>query len=110
MMLICYHGENPYIINQQRADLIIGVMADPRLRSILNCIKDEFKNVKQISSELKLSVSTTYRYIHELDRKMSLFYPVKFNLVKKHLHTRVKFVKLFQHLKVKKLTLKFTLI
>lgn len=83
MMLICYHGENPYIINQQRADLIIGVMADPRLRSIINCIKDEFKNVKQISSELKLSVSTTYRYIHELDRKNVLILSCKIQFGKK---------------------------
>ena len=69
MTLVCYHGETPHIINQQRADIILGVIADPRLRSIINSIKHEFKNVKQISKELKLSVSTTYRYIHELKRK-----------------------------------------
>ena len=101
MALICYHGENPHIINQERADMIVGIMADPNLRSIINCIKDEFKNVKQISQELKLPITTTYRYIHELDEKMYLSYQVKSNLVRRHLSLRVKSKKLFQHFKDK---------
>ena len=68
-MLVCYHGETPHIINQQRADMILEVIADTRLRNVINCTKDDFKNVKQVSQELKLSVSTTYRCINELKRK-----------------------------------------
>ena len=82
-MLVCYHGETPHIINQQRADMILEVIADPRLRNIINCTKDEFKNVKQISRELKLSVSTTYRYIHELKRKNILIVSSNIQLGKK---------------------------
>lgn len=82
-MLVCYHGVNPHIINQQRADMILGVMADPRLRNIINCTKDEFKNVKQISKELKLSISTTYRYIRELDKKNVLIVSCEIQFGKK---------------------------
>ena len=83
MMLICHHGENPHVINQQRTDMIVGVIADPKLHSIINCVKDKFKNVKQISNELKLSVSTTYHHIHELDRKNILILSCKIQFGKK---------------------------
>ena len=83
MALVCYHGENPHIINRERADMIVGIMADPNLRSIINCIKDEFKNVKQISQELKLPITTTYRHIHELDEKNVLILSSKIQFGKK---------------------------
>ena len=69
MALVCYHGENPHIINQERADMILGIVADPNLRKIINCIKEDFKNAKQISNELKLPITTTYRHLHELEEK-----------------------------------------
>lgn len=83
MPLVCYHGENPHMINQERADMIVGLMADPSLRSIINCIKDEFKNVKQISKELQLPLTTTYRHVHELDEKNVLILSSKIRLGKK---------------------------
>lgn len=80
---MCYHGNNPHIINQERADMIVGVMADSNLRNVVSCIKDEFKNVKQISQDLKLSISSTYRYIHELDDKNILILSSKIQSGKK---------------------------
>lgn len=82
-MLICYHGRNPHTIDQERVDIVVGIIADPHLRSVINCIKDEFKNVKQISRELKLSLSTTYRYIHELDKKNVLILSSKIQFGRK---------------------------
>ncbi|WP_316505331.1 ArsR family transcriptional regulator [Nitrosopumilus sp.] len=69
MALVCYHGENPHIINQERADIILNAISDPERRKIIASIKNEFKKVSQISEETHLSTSTTYRKIHELNEK-----------------------------------------
>ena len=69
MALVCYHGENPHIINQERADTILHAISDPERRKIITSIKEEFKNVSQISEETQLSTSTTYRKIRELNEK-----------------------------------------
>jgi len=69
MALVCHHGENPHVINQERADIILGVIAEPNLRNIIHCIKDDFKNAKQIANELHLPLTTTYRHLHELEEK-----------------------------------------
>ena len=69
MALVCFHGENPHIINQERADIILSAISDPERRKIITSIKNEFKNVNQIAKETQLSSSTVYRKIHELDEK-----------------------------------------
>ena len=69
MALVCYHGDTPYKINQDRANEILGVMINPEHRTIMNCIKDESKSVSQISDETGLTKSTTYRRLHELNKK-----------------------------------------
>lgn len=69
MALVCYHGETPHVINQERADIILKVISDPERRKIITSIKQEFKNVNQISEETKLPTSTVYRKIHELKEK-----------------------------------------
>ena len=69
MPLVCYHGENPHIIDQERADMILQVISDPERRKIINSIKDEAKTAIQISKETGLSISTVYRKIRELAEK-----------------------------------------
>ena len=79
MALVCYHGDNPHVINQERADLILGAISDPDRRKILNSIRDEFKTANQIASETNLPISTVYRKIHELDEKHVLISSGKIN-------------------------------
>lgn len=69
MALVCFHGENPHVINQERADIILGAISDPERRNIITSIKNKFKNVNQISEETNLPISTVYRKIHELNEK-----------------------------------------
>ena len=83
MALVCYHGQNPHIINQERADVILGVVVDPMFRKIIDCIKDDFKSAKQISQELELPITTTYRYIHELEEKNVLILSSRIKFGKK---------------------------
>ena len=70
MALVCYHGENPHIINQERADIILGAIADPSRRKIIVCVKDEFKTAQQISRETSLPITTIYRKYMNLMKKM----------------------------------------
>jgi len=74
MALVCYHGETPYKINQDRADVILKTMLDHDRRKIISCIKNESKTVIQISQETGLSISSVYRKIRELDEKKLLFF------------------------------------
>ena len=69
MALVCYHGENPHIINQERADMILQVISDPERRKIINSIRDEAKTAIQVSKETGLSISSVYRKLHELAEK-----------------------------------------
>ncbi len=73
MALVCYHGEIPHKINQDRANIILKTILDPNLRKVIFCIKDESKSVSQISNETGLSISSTYRRIRNLDKKNLLF-------------------------------------
>ena len=72
MALVCYHGENPHRINQERADEILETVSDPYQRKIIGCIKDESKTVFQISKDAGIATSTVYRKIHKLDEKKLL--------------------------------------
>ena len=72
MALVCYHGENPHTINQDRADLVLGAISDPDRRKIISSIRNKFKTINQISEETGLPISTTYRKIHELDENKLL--------------------------------------
>ena len=72
MALVCYHGENPYIINQEKADMILNAISDPERRKIISTIRDDFKSVNQITKETGLVKSTTYRKIMELNEKKLL--------------------------------------
>ena len=69
MALVCYHGENPHIINQERADTILQIISDPERRKIINTIKYKSKSAMQISKETNLPLSSVYRRIHELTAK-----------------------------------------
>ena len=73
MALVCYHGEIPHKINQDRANIILKTILDPVLRKVIFCIKDESKPVSQISNETGLSISSVYRRIRDLDKKKLLF-------------------------------------
>ena len=35
MALVCFHGDNPHVINQERADLVLGVISDSDNRKII---------------------------------------------------------------------------
>jgi len=72
MTLVCYHGEIPYKINQDRADEILEVMTNLEHRMIINCIKNESKSVFQISEDTGITKSTIYRRIRELNKKKLL--------------------------------------
>lgn len=79
MALVCYHGDNPHPINQERADFILGIIADKERRKILVSIKNEFKTIPQISEETKLSINKVYRKIHELAERNVLISSGKIN-------------------------------
>jgi len=83
MALVCYHGETPYKINQDRVDVILKTMLDQDRRKIISCIKNESKTVIQISKETGLSISSVYRKIRELDEKKLLFLSGDINLHRK---------------------------
>lgn len=83
MALVCYHGENPHIINQQRADVILRVLSEPERRKIINTIKDDFKTAIQIAQETEIPVASVYRRIHELNEKNILITTAKINSQKK---------------------------
>ncbi len=83
MALVCYHGEIPYKINQDRVDVILKTMLDQDRRKIISCIKNESKTVIQISKETGLSISSVYRKIRELDEKKLLFLSGDINLHRK---------------------------
>lgn len=69
MALICYHGDNPHIINQERADIILESIANPDRRKIISTIKNKFKTANQIAKDVELPISTVYRRIRELNDK-----------------------------------------
>ncbi len=73
MALVCYHGEIPQRINQDRVDEILEAISDPHQRKIIGCINNESKNTHQISEETGIAVSTVYRNIRKLDEKKLLF-------------------------------------
>ncbi len=83
MALVCYHGQTPYKINQDRVDVILKTMLNQDRRKIISCIKNESKTVIQISKETGLSISSVYRKIRELDEKKLLFLSGDINLHRK---------------------------
>ena len=70
--LVCYHGENPHIINQERADVVLAAISDTNSRKIISTIKDEFKKVNQIAKDTSLPTSTVYRKVQDLHEKKLL--------------------------------------
>ncbi len=80
MTLVCYHGEIPYKISQDKADIILKVLLEQHRRKILFCIKNESKSIQQISKETGLSISSVYRRIRDLDEKKLLIVSGKINL------------------------------
>ena len=72
MALVCYHGENHYPINQEKADLVLNTISDRERRKIINSIRDDFKTAHQISEETGLPKSTIYRKIRELEENKLL--------------------------------------
>ncbi len=83
MALVCYHGEIPHKINQDRVDVILKTMLNQDRRKIISCIKNESKTISQISKETGLSISSVYRKIRELDEKKLLFLSGDINLHRK---------------------------
>ena len=83
MALVCYHGEIPHKINQERANSILKTVLDLNRRKIIFCIKNEPKTISQISEETGLSISSVYRKIRKLDEKKLLFLSGNINLHKK---------------------------
>ena len=79
MALVCYHGDNPHVINQDRADIVLNAIADPERRKIITSIKKEFKTAHQISGETQIPIGTTYRKIRELYEKNLLISSGKIN-------------------------------
>jgi len=73
MALVCYHGETPHKINQDRADVILKTIFDKERRNVIFCIGNESKTTSQISKETGLSISSVYRRIRDLDEKKLLF-------------------------------------
>ena len=72
MALICYHGEEPNIIDQKRADTVLQVISDPERRKIISLIKDEFKTANEISKQCGIPISSVYRRLNELSDKKLL--------------------------------------
>ena len=72
MALVCYHGENPHIINQERADMVLAAISDKNSRKIISSIKDEFKKVNEITKDTGLPTSTVYRKVQDLHEKKLL--------------------------------------
>jgi len=69
MALVCYHGETPHRIDQDRASEIVKVMLDSTNRKIITCIKDDAKNIIQIQKETNIPTSTIYRRLCTLNNK-----------------------------------------
>ncbi|MCH7647806.1 MAG: winged helix-turn-helix transcriptional regulator [Thaumarchaeota archaeon] len=80
MALVCYHGETPHKINQDRADVILKIILDKERRKIIFCISNESKTQSQISKETGLSISSVYRRIHDLNEKELLILSGNINL------------------------------
>ena len=72
MSLTYYHGETPQRINSERADEILKTMINPIYRKVLVDIKDNSKTILQISKDLELSISKTYRILNKLNEKKLL--------------------------------------
>ncbi len=83
MALVCYHGEIPHKINQDKASIILKTILDLEQRKIIFCIKNKFKTVLQISKETGLSISSVYRKIWKLDEKKLLFLSSNINFHRK---------------------------
>ena len=79
MALVCYHGSNAHIINQERADFILKTIADPDRRKVIGSIKDQFKTAIQISEETGLTLNKVYKKIHDLSDRNVLISSAKIN-------------------------------
>ena len=79
MALVCYHGNNPHVINQERADFILKTIADPDRRKVIASIKNEFKTAIQISKETGITLNKVYKKIHELTSRNVLISSSKIN-------------------------------
>ncbi len=80
MALVCYHGEIPHKINQDKANTILKTVLDLNRRKIIFCIKNESKTIMQISEETGLSISSVYRRIRDLEKKKLLILSGNINL------------------------------
>ena len=83
MALVCYHGENPHTINQERADIILQAVSEPDRRKIIDAIKDEFKTASQIAKDAEMPLTIAYRRLHELSEKNILITSSRINERKK---------------------------
>jgi len=83
MALVCYHGEIPHKINQDRANIILKTILDLDRRKVIFCIKNESMTVSQISKKTGFSISSVYRKIRELDEKKLLILSGDINLHRK---------------------------
>jgi DNA-binding transcriptional ArsR family regulator len=72
MSLTYYHKETPQRIDSDRTNEILKVMIDPISRKILVDIKDNSKTILQISKDLELTISKTYRTLNKLNKKKLL--------------------------------------
>ena len=79
MALVCYHGNNPHVINQDRADLVLNAISDSERRRIITSVKNDFKTAHQISEETGIPIGTIYRKIRELYEKNLLISSGKIN-------------------------------
>jgi len=68
MTLVCFHGENPHVIDRKRADVVLYAISDPDRRKIIGAIRDDFKTANQVCRETGLAISTVYRRINELNQ------------------------------------------
>ena len=83
MALVCYHGDNPHVINQERADVILQAVSEPERRKIIDTIKDDFKTAIQISKSTQIPLTIVYRRLHELNEKNILLTSGRINSLKK---------------------------
>ena len=83
MALVCFHGENPHVINQERADIILQALSEPERRKIIGTIKNDFKTPVQIARDTDIPITTVYRRLRELDEKNVLITSGRINQSKK---------------------------
>jgi len=72
MNLVYYHGDEPLKIIQEQQKTILKTIVDSQYKVILECIRSKSKSTHQISRETGISISNTYRKLHDLNKKKIL--------------------------------------